>query len=205
MLEKELAQIRENANALKARWKQEKEAIAKVRETKERIERLKLEEQEATRKGDYNRAAQIQYGEIPQLEAELKKLSATMDGKQSRMLKEEVDEEDVAKIVSKWTGIPVSKMLEGEVKKLVTMEERLEQRVVGQDDAVTARFECDSPLARGPERSAAADRLVHLPRPDRRRQDRAGACAGGVPVRRRARDDSHRHVGVRRAALRSRD
>ncbi len=137
VLEKELAHIREESNALKARWKQEKEAIAKVRETKEHIERLKLEEQEATRKGDYNRAAQIQYGEVPQLEAELKKLSANMDGKQARMLKEEVDEEDVARIVSRWTGIPVSKMLEGEVKKLVTMEDRLKQRVIGQDDAVT--------------------------------------------------------------------
>src|SRR5450759_1786892 len=105
-LEKELAHIKEDSNALKARWKQEKEAIAKVREAKERIERLKLEEQEATRKGDYNRAAQIKYGELPQLEAEVKKLGAAMDGKQSRMLKEEVDEEDVAKIVSKWTGIP---------------------------------------------------------------------------------------------------
>jgi ATP-dependent Clp protease ATP-binding subunit ClpB len=134
--EKELAHIKEDANALKARWKQEKEAIAKVREAKERIERLKLEEQEATRKGDYNRAAQIKYGELPQLEAEVGKLSAAMDGKQSRMLKEEVDEEDVAKIVSKWTGIPVSKMLEGEVKKLVTMEERLRERVIGQDDAL---------------------------------------------------------------------
>src|SRR5271165_6441938 len=137
VLEKELAELREKSNALKARWKQEKEAIAKVRELKERIERLKLEEQEATRKGDYNRAAQIKYGELPQLEAEVTKLSAAMDGKQSRMLKEEVDEEDVAKIVSKWTGIPVSKMLEGEVKKLVTMEERLRQRVIGQDEAIT--------------------------------------------------------------------
>ena len=136
LLEKELAHIKEEANALKARWKQEKEAIAKVREAKERIERLKLEEQEATRKGDYNRAAQIKYGELPQLEAEVTKLSAAMDGKQSRMLKEEVDEEDVAKIVSKWTGIPVSKMLEGEVKKLVTMEDRLRQRVIGQDEAL---------------------------------------------------------------------
>ncbi len=137
VLEKELAQIREEANALKARWKQEKEAISKVREAKERIEQLKIEQQDATRKGDYNRAAQLQYGEIPQLEAEVAKLSASMDGKQSRMLKEEVDEEDVAKIVSKWTGIPISKMLEGEVKKLVTMEDRLKQRVIGQDEAVT--------------------------------------------------------------------
>src|SRR5246127_2071656 len=135
VLEKELAQIRENANALKARGKQEKEAIAKGRELKERIERLKVEQQEATRKGDYNRAAQLQYGEIPQLESEVQKLSAMMDSKQSRMLKEEVDEEDVARIVSKWTGIPVSKMLESEVKKLVTMEDRLQHRVVGQDDA----------------------------------------------------------------------
>ncbi len=135
-VEKELAHIKEEANALKARWKQEKEAIAKIRELKERIEQLKLAEQEATRKGDYNRAAEIQYGEVPKLEAEVKKLSAQMEGKQSRMLKEEVDEEDVAKIVSKWTGIPVSKMLEGEVNKLVTMEDRLRHRVIGQDEAL---------------------------------------------------------------------
>ncbi len=136
-VEKELADIKEEANALKARWKQEKEAIAKIRELKERIEQLKLEEQEATRKGDYNRAAQIQYGELPQARSRSRRSSAQqMDGKQSRMLKEEVDEEDVAKIVSKWTGIPVSKMLEGEVKKLVTMEERLRQRVIGQDEAL---------------------------------------------------------------------
>ena len=136
-LEKELAQIKEQSNALKARWKQEKESIAKVRQAKERIEALKTEQQEATRKGDYNRAAQIQYGEIPQLEAEVKKLSLALEGKTSRMLKEEVDEEDVAKIVSKWTGIPVSKMLESEVKKLVTMEDRLRQRVIGQDEALS--------------------------------------------------------------------
>jgi ATP-dependent Clp protease ATP-binding subunit ClpB len=93
--------------------------------------------QEATRKGEYEKAAQLQYGELPKLEAEIKQLSAQMDTKQSRMLKEEVDEEDVAKIVSKWTGIPVSKMLEGEVQKLVTMEDRLRERVVGQDDALS--------------------------------------------------------------------
>jgi ATP-dependent Clp protease ATP-binding subunit ClpB len=136
IVEKELAQIKEKANALKARWKQEKEAIAKVRELKERIDQLKTEEVEVTRKGDFERAGKIKYGEIPQLEQQVAKLGAAMDGKQSRMLKEEVDEEDVAKIVSKWTGIPVSKMLEGEVKKLVTMEERLKERVVGQDEAI---------------------------------------------------------------------
>ena len=86
-----------------------------------------------------------------------------------RMLKEEVDEEDVARIVSKWTGIPVSKMLEGEVKKLVTMEERLRQRVVGQDRGARARRQCDPAFARGLERSQASDRLVHLPGADGRR------------------------------------
>ena len=201
VVEKELAQIKEDSNALKARWKQEKEAIAKVRELKERIERLKTEEVEVTRKGDFERAGRIKYGEIPQLEAEVTKLSAAMDGKQSRMLKEEVDEEDVAKIVSKWTGIPVSKMLEGEVKKLVTMEDRLRERVIGQDEAHRARGQCHPAFARGTERSAAADWLVHLPGTDRRGQDRAGASAGGVPVRRRARDDPHRHVGVHGEAL----
>jgi ATP-dependent Clp protease ATP-binding subunit ClpB len=143
-VEKELAQVREQSNALKARWKLEKEAINRVRELKERIEQLKLDVQSATRKGDYNRASEIQYGELPRMQAELDKLNSQMDGKAthatkgvpSRMLKEEVDEEDVARIVSKWTGIPVSKMLEGEVKKLVTMEERLHGRVIGQDAAL---------------------------------------------------------------------
>jgi ATP-dependent Clp protease ATP-binding subunit ClpB len=135
-IDKELAQIRERANALKARWKQEKEMITRVRELKERIEKLKIEEQTEERKGNLERVAQIRYGELRQAEAELQKLNAQMDGKGQRMLKEEVDEEDVARIVSKWTGVPVSKMLEGEVKKLVEMEDRLRQRVIGQDQAL---------------------------------------------------------------------
>jgi len=137
VIEKELAEISERSNTLKANWKKEKDAIAKTRTLKERIEQLKVDEQAAVRKGDYNRASEIQYGEVPRLQAELSKVTAQMDGKSGqRMLKEEVDEEDVAGIVSKWTGIPVSKMLEGQVKKLVTMEERLRQRVVGQDPAL---------------------------------------------------------------------
>jgi ATP-dependent Clp protease ATP-binding subunit ClpB len=138
-VERELAQIREQANALKARWKQEKEAITRIRQLKERIEQLKLEEQQAERKGDLERVAAIRYGELRQADAELAKLSQEAEGKagKGRMLKEEVDEEDVARIVSKWTGIPVSKMLEGEVRKLVSMEDRLRQRVVGQDEALS--------------------------------------------------------------------
>src|SRR5690348_7787379 len=135
-VERELAQVREQANALKVRWKEEKESITKVRQLKERIEQLKIEEQQAERGGNLERVAAIRYGELRQAETELKRLSALADEKQRRMLKEEVDEEDIAKIVSKWTGIPISKMLEGEVKKLVSMEDRLRQRVVGQDPAL---------------------------------------------------------------------
>ncbi len=137
-IDKELASLREQMNGLRARWEQERSSITRIRELKAKIEELRLEEQTQERKGDFGRVAQIRYGELPQLQRELDQLNAQMDGhaKGPRLLKEEVDEEDVARIVSKWTGIPVSKMLEGEVKKLVNMEERLRQRVIGQDNAI---------------------------------------------------------------------
>ncbi len=134
---KELAGIREQSNALKAKWKQEKDVIAKSRALKEKLEQLKIEEAAEERKGNLERVAQIRYGLIRNTEEELKKITSQIDGKTGhRMLKEEVDEEDVARIVSKWTGIPVSKMLEGEVKKLINMEDRLRLRVIGQDAAL---------------------------------------------------------------------
>ncbi|HSS97169.1 MAG TPA: AAA family ATPase, partial [Terriglobales bacterium] len=147
VIDKELAEIREKSDALKAKWKQEKELIGRSRALKEKIEQLKIEEQAEERKGNLQRVAEIRYGLIKQTEDELAKVTATIDGtapgqkadkrvRPTRMLKEEVDEEDIARIVSKWTGIPVSKMLEGEVKKLVAMEDRLRQRVVGQDEAL---------------------------------------------------------------------
>jgi ATP-dependent Clp protease ATP-binding subunit ClpB len=140
-VEKELAGIREKSNALKAKWRQEKDVIAKQRALKEKLEQLRVEEAAEERKGNLERVAQIRYGLIRQTEEELNKIAAKAAGEgarstQNRMLKEEVDEEDVAGIVSKWTGIPVSKMLEGEVKKLINMEERLRLRVVGQDEAL---------------------------------------------------------------------
>jgi ATP-dependent Clp protease ATP-binding subunit ClpB len=139
-IQKELAGIREKANARKANWKKEKDAIARTRELKERIDKLKVEEQTEERKGNLQRVAEIRYGLIRQAEQELAKLTdggaGGGAGSTARMLKEEVDEEDVARIVSKWTGIPVSKMLEGEARKLVNMEDRLRQRVVGQDPAL---------------------------------------------------------------------
>jgi ATP-dependent Clp protease ATP-binding subunit ClpB len=138
-VEREVAALTEQITALRARWTREREAISRVSELKKRIEALRFETEEQTRKGMLERAAQIQYGELPKLEAELKQLDAAQDGNagMARMLKEEVDEEDIASIVSKWTGIPVSRMLEGEVKKLVEMETRLRARVVGQDAALT--------------------------------------------------------------------
>jgi ATP-dependent Clp protease ATP-binding subunit ClpB len=136
-VEKELAGIREKSNALKAKWRQEKDVIAKARALKEKLEQLKIDEAAEERKGNLERVAQIRYGLIRNTEEELNKVTAQIDSKSGhRMLKEEVDEEDVARIVSKWTGIPVSKMLEGEVKKLINMEERLRLRVIGQDEAL---------------------------------------------------------------------
>jgi ATP-dependent Clp protease ATP-binding subunit ClpB len=138
-VEREVAALTEQITALRSRWTREREAISRVSELKKRIEALRFETEEQTRKGMLERAAQIQYGELPKLEAELKQLDAAQDGNagMARMLKEEVDEEDIASIVSKWTGIPVSRMLEGELKKLVEMETRLRARVVGQDAALT--------------------------------------------------------------------
>ncbi|MGA8043983.1 MAG: ATP-dependent chaperone ClpB [Terracidiphilus sp.] len=138
-VERELATLKEQSTALRARWTKEREAITRLSDLKKQIEALRFEAEEQTRKGQLERAAQIQYGDLPRLERELKDLNAAQDGGagKERMLKEEVDEEDVARIVSKWTGIPVSRMLEGEVKKLVHMEERLRERVVGQDAALS--------------------------------------------------------------------
>jgi ATP-dependent Clp protease ATP-binding subunit ClpB len=136
-IERELSTLKEQINSLRARWQQERGAITRISELKKNMEALRFEAEEQTRKGQLDRAAQIQYGDLPRMQAELEKLSQQDAISHSRLLKEEVDEEDIAKIVSKWTGIPVSKMLEGEVKKLVTMEERLRDRVVGQDAALT--------------------------------------------------------------------
>jgi ATP-dependent Clp protease ATP-binding subunit ClpB len=137
IIERELAEIREKSNTLKANWKKEKELISRIRELKERIEKLKIEGEAEERKGNLQRVAEIRYSLIRQAEADLAKLTTQLESQGApRMLKEEVDEEDIARIVSKWTGIPISKMLEGEVKKLVTMENRLRDRVVGQDQAL---------------------------------------------------------------------
>jgi ATP-dependent Clp protease ATP-binding subunit ClpB len=137
-IEKELAKLREDSSARKARWQAEKEAISKIRKLKEQIEQLKAEADRYERSGDLAKVAEIRYGKIAQAESQAQKAQEQFAALQKnvRMLKEEVDEEDIAKLVSKWTGIPVGRLLEGEAQKLVHMEQRLRQRVVGQDDAL---------------------------------------------------------------------
>ncbi len=137
---REMADLQERRDELKAQWMSEKDVIAKMRNYKEQIEKTKIESERAEREGDLTKAAELRYGKLLELQkaldAENEKLFETQ--KQRKMLKEEVDDEDIAEVVSKWTGIPVSRMLEGEVQKLIHMDERLRQRVVGQDEAIEA-------------------------------------------------------------------
>jgi ATP-dependent Clp protease ATP-binding subunit ClpB len=139
-IEQRIADLREKSSGMKAKWQSEKEAIERMRTAKAELEQLKLQLDQVRNAGDLARASEIQYGQIPELErklaAEQEKLAVLQ--KDGVMLKEEVDEEDVAQVVAKWTGIPVSKMLEGEMLKLVTMEERLSRRVIGQAEALKA-------------------------------------------------------------------
>jgi ATP-dependent Clp protease ATP-binding subunit ClpB len=137
-IEKELAKLREDSSGRKARWQAEKEAISKIRRLKEQIEQMKAEADRYERAGELAKVAEIRYGKITQLEREAQQAQERFAAlqKDGRMLKEEVDEEDIARLVSKWTGIPVGRLLEGEAQKLVHMEERLRERVVGQDDAL---------------------------------------------------------------------
>ena len=137
-IEKELAKLKEDSNGRKAQWQSEKQAIGRIRKLKEQIEQLKAEEQKYERSGELAKVAEIRYGRMAAAERELKVAEEQFGvmQKNAPMLKEEVDEEDIAKLVSKWTGIPAGRLLEGEAQKLVRMEERLRQRVVGQDDAL---------------------------------------------------------------------
>ena len=136
-VERELAEAKERRDGLAARWSKEKEALERVKQIMSRIDELKSEAERAERAGDLQRVAEIRYGELPELEHEL----AERDGaipEGEPMVKEEVDEDDIAEVVARWTGIPVSRLLEGETEKLIHMEERLHERVVGQDEAVEA-------------------------------------------------------------------
>jgi ATP-dependent Clp protease ATP-binding subunit ClpB len=140
-LERELADQKATSDALKARWQNEKNAVQKVREVREQIEQVKVQIEQAERAYDLNRAAELKYGKMPELERTLKAMEETTalagDGA-PRLLKEEVGEEDIAAVVSRWTGVPVTKLLEGEKEKLLHLEDELHKKVIGQDEAVTA-------------------------------------------------------------------
>ena len=137
-IEKEVAEFRSQSDALQAQWQAEKDAVQSLRSTREEIERTKLEIERAEREYDLNRAAKLKYGELARLEEQLKEQQASFSRRQgeARLLKEEVSEEDVAQVVSRWSGVPVARLLEGESRKLLHLEEALHDRVVGQDEAV---------------------------------------------------------------------
>src|SRR5579864_5448823 len=139
-IERELGNLQEQSKGLRAQWQQQKALIQQIRETKAKLEQARLDAERAERMADFEAAARLKYGDIPRFQKDVEAKNAELVNlqKEHRLLKEEVDEEDIARIVSRWTGIPVSKMLEGEVQKLLKMEERLHARVVGQDEAVTA-------------------------------------------------------------------
>jgi ATP-dependent Clp protease ATP-binding subunit ClpB len=139
-IERELADLRERSSEMKAHWQEEKDAIEGIRSAKERLEQAHREAERAEREADLQRAAELRYGEIPQVQEEVAERESELAALQSGVtfLKEEVDDEDVAEVVANWTGIPVSKLMEGEVEKLIHMEERLHERVIGQELAVEA-------------------------------------------------------------------
>ena len=137
-LERELAEAKARRDGLAARWTREKEQLEKVKDATRRIDELRMEAERAERNGDLQRVAEIRYGELPQLEKELEERDSAPATDGVPMVKEEVDEDDIAAVVARWTGIPVARLLEGETEKLIHMEERLHERVVGQDEAVSA-------------------------------------------------------------------
>ncbi len=139
-IEKEIADLKSESTALQAQWQAEKEGVQRLRGLREQLEHTRVEIEKAERQYDLNRAAELKYGKLTGLERQLKAEEARLEEKQSgkRLLKEEVDEEDIAQVVSRWTGVPVSKLLEGEMQKLLHLEVELHKRVIGQDEAVTA-------------------------------------------------------------------
>jgi ATP-dependent Clp protease ATP-binding subunit ClpB len=139
-IEKEIADLKSDSDALKAQWQAEKEGVQRLRALREQLEQVKIDIDKAERQYDLNKAAELKYGKLTELERQLKAEESRLAEKQSgkRLLKEEVDEEDIAQVVSRWTGVPVSKLLEGEMQKLLHLEDELHKRVIGQDEAVQA-------------------------------------------------------------------
>ena len=197
-LEKELAEARDKRDALQAQWQSEKGAVEKLAAIKAKIEQTRLEIEKAKREYDLNKVAELQYGTLAALDKELAEAEArnAPSGGAARLIKEEVDEEDIAEVVARWTGIPVSRLMEGEVQKLSHLEEQLHKRVIGQDEAVKAVADAVVRARAGLKDPNRPIGSVHLPGPHWRRQNRTRACACRIPVRQRGRDGADRHVRV---------
>ena len=195
-LEKEYADLEEDLEGREGRRSQGSQHI------KEEIEKLRLQMDEPQRKGDWQTdVAELQYGKLPQLEAQLKKAEKPKQQAKPRLLRTQVGAEEIAEVVSRATGIPVSKMMQGEREKLLQMEDKLHERVVGQDEAVRLVSDAIRRSRSGLSDPEPALRLVPVPGPDRRRQDRAVQGARRVPVRFGGPPDPHRHVRVHGEAL----
>ena len=202
-LDEEMANLTEESSAMTAHWQAEKEAISTIQSLKTQLEQARCDAERLGREGDLAAASEITYGVVPDLERQVEEATAALDDLQrdQRFLKEEVDAEDVAEVVSRATGVPVSRLLEGEVEKLVRMEDALHARVVGQDEAVSAVSNAIRRSRAGLSEPGPADRLVPLHGADRRGQDRTRPGPGRVPLRRRQGHGPDRHERVHGAPL----
>lgn len=164
-LNKEIAELKEQETSYKAKWQSEKELVNKIQQNKQEIEQLKFEAEKAEREGDYGKVAEIRYGKLQALENEIKDIQEDLKHKQgdSAMIKEEVTAEDIADVVSRWTGIPVNKMLQSERDKLLHLEQELHLRVVGQDEAIAAVSDAVRRSRAGLQDPKTSDRFIHLP------------------------------------------
>ena len=198
-LSHEIDELNSQRSEMRAKWQSEKGMLDKIQKNKELIEEYKQQAVEAERNGDYGLVAEIRYGKIREAEEQIALLQEELNKASSShgsMIKEEVDAEDIAEVVAKWTGIPVSRMLESEREKLLNLEKELHRRVVGQDRSHIGRSRCRPPFEGRTAGCTPPYRLVHLPRHHGRRQDRTCESAGGVPLRRREHDDAYRHERI---------
>ena len=199
-LRADLADKEEELRGLETRWEREKAALEGSGELRKQIDELRVEAERLQRSGDLGAASEILYGRIPVLEKQIEAADAA-EPIEDPMVNEEVGPEEIAEVVEAWTGIPTGRLLEGETAKLLRMEEIIGERLVGQRAAVDRRLRRRTTLPGRHRRPRPADRVVPVPRPDRRRQDRARQVARRLPLRRRARDRAHRHERVLREAL----
>ena len=197
-LEETLVSLKEESKELKELWQNEKASIDAVSIVNSQLEEAHREQEQAERDGDLNQAAQIRYETIPGLEKKLADMQEALKqtGQAKRLLQEEVTDENIAEVVAAWTGIPVTKMLEGERQKLVEMEERISERVVGPSRCGARRRRCSAASPEWFAGSGSPDWLIHFLGANRRRQDRARPRTGRVSIRRRIGDDPHRHERV---------